>query len=262
MITGILPFVSKPSRYLGNEVNSFHKDSKKVGLKFALAFPDAYEVGMSHIGLQILYSILTSRDDIACERVFAPWIDMGAILRSKGIPLVSLESGLPLRSFDVIGFSLQYELSYTNVLNMLSLSSIPLLADERDENYPIILAGGPCAFNPEPMAEFFDAILIGDGEEAVLEIADAVLRWKEARGDKGAVLKELSRISGVYIPSFFKVRYNPNNTIAEIRPLSKGVGRVKKRLVLDLDMVPHPTRPNLPFMKLNPDRLTVGNARG
>ncbi len=262
MITGILPFVSRPSRYLGNEVNSFHKDSEKVRVKFALAFPDAYEVGMSHIGLQILYSILNSRDDIACERVFAPWIDMEAILRSKGMPLVSLESGLPLRNFDVIGFSLQYELSYTNVLNMLDLSSIPLLADERDENYPIILAGGPCAFNPEPMAEFFDAILIGEGEEAVLEIADTVLRWKEARGDKGALLKELSRIPGVYIPSFFKVRYNPDNTIAEIRPLSKEVGRVKKRLIRDLDKVPHSTRPILPFMKVIHDRLTVEIARG
>ena len=262
MITGLLPFVSRPSRYLGNEVNSVHKDSEKVRVKFALAFPDAYEVGMSHIGLQILYSILNSRDDIACERVFTPWIDMEAILRSKGIPLVSLESGLPLRNFDVVGFSLQYELSYTNVLNMLDLSSIPLLADERDENYPIILAGGPCAFNPEPIAEFFDAILIGDGEEAVLEIADAVLRWKEARGDKGALLKELSRIPGVYIPSFFKVQYYADNTIAKIRPLSKGVDRIKKRVVRDLDTIPHPIRPILPFMKVIHDRLTVEIARG
>ncbi|UCD70846.1 MAG: TIGR03960 family B12-binding radical SAM protein [Syntrophobacterales bacterium] len=258
----LLAFVSRPSRYLGNEVNSFHKDIDKVRLKFALAFPDAYEVGMSHIGLQILYSILNSRDDIVCERVFAPWIDMEAILRSKGMPLVSLESGFPLRNFDVIGFSLQYELSFSNVLNMLELSSIPLLADERDENYPIILAGGPCAFNPEPTAEFFDAILIGEGEEAILEIAEVFLRWKEARGDKGALLKELSRVPGVYIPSFFKVRYNRDNTIAEMRPLSKGVGRVKKRLIHDLDTIPYPTRPILPFMKIIHDRLTAEIARG
>ncbi len=262
MTTGLLPFVSRPSRYLGNEVNSFRKDTGKVGLKFALAFPDAYEVGMSHMGLQILYSILNSRDDIACERVFAPWIDMEALLRGKGAPLVSLESGLPLRNFDVIGFSLQYELSFSNVLNMLELSSIPLLADERDENYPVVLAGGPCTFNPEPMAEFFDAIFIGEGEEAILEIADIVLRWKEACGDKGALLKELSRIPGVYIPSFFKVRYNPDNTIAEIKPLTKEVGRVKKRLIPDLDTIAHPTRPILPFMKVIHDRLTVEIARG
>jgi radical SAM family uncharacterized protein/radical SAM-linked protein len=262
MITGLLPFVSRPSRYLGNEVNSFHKDSNKVGLKFALAFPDAYEVGMSHIGLQILYSILNSRDDIACERVFAPWIDMEAILRNKGMPLVSLESGLPLRNFDVIGFSLQYELSFTNVLNMLDLSSIPLLADEREENDPIILAGGPCTFNPEPMAEFFDAISIGDGEEAILEIADTILQWKEAGGDKGTLLKELSKVPGVYIPTLFTVRYNPDNTIGEIKTLAKEVARVKKSAIRDLDTIVHPTRPILPFMKVIHDRLTVEIARG
>jgi radical SAM superfamily enzyme YgiQ (UPF0313 family) len=149
---------------------------------------------MSHIGLQILYSILNSRDDAACERVFAPWIDMEAILRDKGISLVSLESGLPLRNFDIIGFSLQYELSFTNVLNMLELSSIPLLADERDERDPIVIAGGPCTVNPEPMAAFFDAILIGEGEEAILEIADTFVQWKEARGDKGSLLREFSKV--------------------------------------------------------------------
>ncbi len=258
----LLHFVSRPSRYLGNEVNSVHKDSGKVRLKFALAFPDAYEVGMSHMGLQILYSILNSREDIACERVFAPWIDMEGILRSEGMPLISLESGLPLRNFDIIGFSLQYELSFSNVLNMLSLSSIPLLAHERDENHPVILGGGPCTFNPEPMAAFFDAILIGEGEEAILEIADIVLRWKEARGDKCALLMELSRIPGVYIPSFYKVRYNPDNTIAEIEPLAKEVGRVRKRLIGDLDTIEHPIRPVLPFMKIIHDRLTVEIARG
>ncbi len=262
MMMELLHFVSRPSRYLGNEVNSVHKDSGKVRLKFALAFPDAYEVGMSHMGLQILYSILNSREDIACERVFAPWIDMEGILRSEGMPLISLESGLPLRNFDIIGFSLQYELSFSNVLNMLSLSSIPLLAHERDENHPVILGGGPCTFNPEPMAAFFDAILIGEGEEAILEIADIVLRWKEARGDKCALLMELSRIPGVYIPSFYKVRYNPDNTIAEIEPLAKEVGRVRKRLIGDLDTIEHPIRPVLPFMKIIHDRLTVEIARG
>jgi len=262
MITGLLPSVSRPSRYLGNEVNSFHKDLNKVGLKFALAFPDAYEVGMSHIGLQILYSILNSRDEIACERVFAPWIDMEAILRNKGMPLVSLESGLPLRNFDVIGFSLQYELSFTNVLNMLELSSIPPLADEREEHVPIILAGGPCTFNPEPMAEFFDAILIGDGEEAILEIADTILQWKEAGEDKGNLLKALSKVPGVYIPSLFKVRYNPDNTIGEIKTLAKEVSRVKKTAIRDLDTIVYPTRPILPFMKVIHDRLTVEIARG
>jgi radical SAM family uncharacterized protein/radical SAM-linked protein len=262
MITGLLPFVSRPSRYLGSEVNSFHKDPKKVRLKFALAFPDAYEVGMSHIGLQILYSILNSRDDAACERVFAPWIDMEAILRDKGISLVSLESGLPLRNFDIIGFSLQYELSFTNVLNMLELSSIPLLADERDERDPIVIAGGPCTVNPEPMAAFFDAILIGEGEEAILEIADTFVQWKEARGDKGSLLREFSKVPGMYVPSFLKVRYNHDNTIAEIGSSAGEANRVRKRLIRDLDEVAYPTCPALPFMKVIHDRFTVEIARG
>ncbi len=262
MITDLLPYVSRPSRYLGNEVNSFHKDWKDIRLKFALAFPDAYEVGMSHIGLQILYAILNSRDDIACERVFTPWPDMEGMLRSEGIPLVSLESGLPLRSFDVIGFSLQYELSFSNVLTMLELSSIPLLAAARDEHDPIILAGGPCAFNPEPVAEFFDAIFIGEGEEAILEISDIVLQWKEARGDRDTLLRELSRVPGVYVPSTFRVQYAPDNSISEIRPLKKGADRVKKKWSRDLDSIGYPARPIVPCMKVIHDRLTVEIARG
>jgi radical SAM family uncharacterized protein/radical SAM-linked protein len=262
MITGLLPFVSRPSRYLGNEINSFRKDSQKARLKFALAFPDAYEVGMSHIGLQILYSILNSRDDIACERVFTPWIDMEAILRNRGLPLVSLESGMPLRNFDVIGFSLQYELSFTNVLTMLELSSIPLLANERAEHDPIILAGGPCTFNPEPVADFFDAVFIGEGEEAILEISDTILRWKKAGGDRGSLLREMSKVPGVYIPSLFDVRYKPDNTIAEIRPLAGEAGNIEKRIIGDLDAVAHPSRPALPFTKVIHDRLTVEIARG
>jgi radical SAM family uncharacterized protein/radical SAM-linked protein len=262
MITSLLPHVSRPSRYLGNEVNSSHKDWKNIGLKFAFAFPDAYEVGMSHIGLQALYSILNSRDDIVCERVFTPWPDMEDMLRSKGLPLVSLESGLPLRSFDVIGFSLQYELSFSNVLTMLELSSIPLLANARDEHDPIILAGGPCAFNPEPVAEFFDAILIGEGEEAILEISDIVFQWKEARGDKDTLLGELSRVPGVYVPSTFRVRYAPHNSISEIQPLTKGTDRVKKRWIRDLDSLDYPAHPIVPCMKVIHDRLAVEIARG
>ena len=262
MITDLLPYVSRPSRYLGNEVNSFHKDWKDIRLKFALAFPDAYEVGMSHIGLQILYAILNSRDDIACERVFTPWPDMEGMLRSERIPLVSLESGLPLRRFDVIGFSLQYELSFSNVLTMLELSSIPLLAAARDEHDPIILAGGPCAFSPEPVAEFFDAIFVGEGEEAILEISDIVLQWKEARGDRDTLLRELSRVPGVYVPSTFRVRYAPDNSISEIRPLKKGADRVQKRWSRDLDSIGYPARPIVPCMKVIHDRLTVEIARG
>ncbi len=262
MITGLLPFVSRPSRYLGNEINSFHKEPHKARLKFVLAFPDAYEVGMSHIGLQILYSILNSRDDIVCERVFTPWIDMEALLRNRGLPLVSLESGIPLRDFDVIGFSLQYELSFTNVLTMLELSSIPLLANERDERDPVILAGGPCTLNPEPVADFFDAVFIGEGEEAILELSDTILRWRKARADRGMLLREMLKVPGVYVPSLFDVRYNPDNTIAEVMALAGEAGRIEKRVLGDLDAVDHPVRPALPFTKVIHDRLTAEITRG
>jgi len=187
---------------------------------------------------------------------------MEAILRDRGVPLVSLESGTPLRNFDVIGFSLQYELSFTNVLTMLELSSIPLLANERAEHDPIILAGGPCTFNPEPVADFFDAVFIGEGEEAILEISDTILRWKKAGGDRGSLLREMSKVPGVYIPSLFDVRYKPDNTIAEIRPLAGEAGNIEKRIIGDLDAVAHPSRPALPFTKVIHDRLTVEIARG
>ena len=161
-----LLLVSKPSRYLGNEINSIRKDPTKVRLKFALVFPELYEIGMSHLGLQILYFILNSREDIMCERVFAPWVDLESILRQHRQSLTSLESSIPLKEFDVIGFSLQSELCYTNILNILDLSHIPLRSQDRDETYPLIIAGGPCCFNPEPIASFFDAIVIGEAEEA------------------------------------------------------------------------------------------------
>ena len=175
-----LSLVSKPVRYLGHEIHSIRKDPAEVKLKFCLAFPDVYEVGMSHLGMQILYHILNARKGIACERAFAPWVDMEKVLREKRIPFSSLESSTPLNQFDIVGFSLQYELCLTNVLNMLDLCRIPFFSEERDERFPLIIAGGPTAFNPEPVADFFDAIVIGDGEESFLEICDQVITCKEA----------------------------------------------------------------------------------
>jgi len=164
----VLPLVSKPVRYLGQEINSIRKDPAQIRLKFCLAFPDVYEVGMSHLGIQILYHVLNGKEGVACERAFAPWVDMERVMRQKGLPLSSLESSTPLHQFDVLGFSLQYELGFTNVLNMLDLCRIPFFSKERDERFPLIIAGGPTAFNPEPVADFFDAMVIGDGEEIVL----------------------------------------------------------------------------------------------
>ena len=262
MFKDLLPFISKPSRYLGNEINSVHKDLNKVDLLFALAFPDVYEVGMSHLGLQILYNILNLREDIAAERVFAPWADLEDILRRKNVPLASLESSIPLSNFDIIGFSLQYELSFTNILNMLELGRIPFYTRERDERFPLIIAGGGIAFNPEPIADFFDAIVVGDGEEVILEIADCCLNWKKRKGSKQDLLDDLSKIAGVYIPSFFEIKYNGDGTIKELVSLKKGYDRIKKRIVADLNQVNFPGSPLVPHMQIVHNRLSVEVARG
>ncbi len=261
-IKDYLPLVRRPSRYIGGEVNSVVKDLSTVALKFGLGFPDAYEVGMSHLGIQILYQTLNARDDIAAERVFAPWGDMEALLRDKGERLATLESAIALNELDILGFSLQYELSYTNVLNMLDLGSIPLKAAERKDSDPLVIGGGPSCFNPEPMAEFFDAFLLGDGEEAIMEIVDTVIACKADRLDRAATLKRLSGIKGIYVPSLFDVSYNADNTVSEITPLLSGYDCVERRIVTDIDAMAAPVRPVIPFVETIHDRVTVEIARG
>jgi len=245
-----LSIVSKPVRYLGQEIHSIRKDPAEVKLKFCLAFPDVYEVGMSHLGIQILYHILNGKKGIACERAFAPWVDMEKVLREREIPLSSLESSTPLNQFDILGFSLQYELCFTNVLNMLDLSNIPLFSKDRDDRSPLIIAGGPLTFNPAPVADFFDAMVIGDGEEVVLEICDLALRWKEARGrearaKKEDFLKSLSQLEGVYVPS-----------------LHTEGQKIRKRVISDLNQTFFPSCPIVPYMKVVHDRLNIEIARG
>jgi len=262
MIKDLLPLVSRPTRYLGREVNACHKAINQAKLRFALVFPDAYEIGMSHLGMQILYGLLNAQEGIACERAFSPWFDMEALLRSRGIPLGTLESGTPLRAFDVIGFSLQYELCYTNVLNILSLAQIPLLARERGADMPVIIGGGPCAFNPEPLAAFFDAFCLGDGEEVALEVADRIRTWKEGGGDKDALLKELATIEGVYVPSLFQIGYLRDGTIEGISPLAAHYQGVRKRIITDLNGCFYPLALVVPFMKVIHDRLGVEITRG
>ncbi|MDY7033462.1 MAG: TIGR03960 family B12-binding radical SAM protein [Thermodesulfobacteriota bacterium] len=262
MLREILPLVTKPTRYLGNEINAVHKDLEKVELKFALAFPDVYEIGMSYVGFQILYGILNRKNEIACERVYAPWIDMEKIMREKEIPLTSLESCLPLRDFDVIGFTLPYELCYTNILNMLDLAGIPSFAKERNESMPLVIAGGSCAYNPEPMAEFFDAIVIGDGEEVILEICDCVTEWKNGGGKKIELYNNLSKIQGVYIPSFFDIKYHEDGRIQEIIPLKEGYSNIQKRIVSDLNQAACPTGFIVPFMDIIHNRLSLEITRG
>ncbi len=257
----LLPLVRRPSRYIGAEVNSVKKDLSRVALKFALAFPDSYEVGMSHLGIQILYQVLNGCDEIACERVFAPWPDMEALLRQHGLPLTSLESGLPLSEFHIIGFSLQYELSYTNILNMLELGGVPLRASERAGADPFVLGGGPLTCNPEPVAPFFDAFLLGDGEEAALEMAGVVMEGRREGLSREEILRRLAGIRGVYVPSFFEVGYSGDGTISEVRPLLPGYETIEKRIIMDLDEY-LPVCPVVPFTETIHDRVTVEINRG
>lgn len=261
-IQDILPLVEKPSRYLGTEINAIKKDHNAVQLRIALAFPDLYEIGTSHFGLQILYHILNRHKDIAAERVFAPGLDMAAYLRSADVPIVSLESQQPLNQFDIIGFSLLYELNYTNVLYMLELAKIPFLAGERDLSYPLIIAGGPCTCNPEPVADFFDAMVVGDGENVIIEMSRTWMAWKAGGGlDKDALLKKWADITGVYVPGFFRPRYDDAG-FQTLLPAPERHPGVKRAIIGDLDRAPFPERPIVPFSKPVHDRLRMEVSRG
>ncbi|HEY5975800.1 MAG TPA: TIGR03960 family B12-binding radical SAM protein [Geobacteraceae bacterium] len=252
--------VEKPVRYMGGEMGAILKEHPE--LRFVLAFPDVYEVGMSHLGFQILYSILNGPEWLAAERVYAPWPDREAQLRDAGHPLTTLESGTPLAQAEIIGFTLQYELSYTNILNMLDLAGIPLLAVDRDDQWPLILGGGPCAYNPEPLADFFDAFLLGDGEEACLEIASCYREWRQSSGSKDDLLARLANIPGVYVPSLFQVAYAPDGQLSAITPLKDGYTTVRRRFVTDLAAAPYPTAPVVPFLKTVHDRVSMEIGRG
>ncbi len=260
-ITPLLNQVSKPTRYLGNEINSIHKDWSKVSVKVALAFPDVYEVGMSHLGLKILYQILNDLKDVAAERVYAPWFDAEELMRKNTIPLFSLESRSPIKEFDILGFSLQYELGYTNILNMLDLSQIPLLSSSRNNQFPLIIAGGPLAFNPEPLAEFIDLFCIGDGEELIFELIEV---YKQNRHkSKSDLLVALSQINGVYVPSLYQVDYHEDGRIKKFSPKLPSVPeKIRKRLITDLDKAPFPTNQIIPLMNIIHDRASLEIQRG
>jgi len=257
-----LSMIEKPSRYLGSEINAVQKDLNRVKLRVALAFPDLYEIGTSHFGLQILYHILNSHSEIAAERVFAPALDMEAHLRQTKRPIFSLESHTSLGRFDIIGFSLLYELNYTNVLTMLELADVPWLAAERDSGHPFVIAGGPCTCNPEPVADFFDAMVVGDGEAVVVELARAWLAWNESGiRDRQALLKSWSELEGVYIPGFFEARYDRSG-FQTVVPRLQDYATVKRAIVADLDAAPFPDRPVVPFGKPVHDRLRLELSRG
>ena len=261
-ITDFLPLVRKPTRYINQELNAIKKDLSKVSLTFGLGFPDTYEVGMSHLGMQILYNVLNARADIACERVYAPWKDMEVLLRDKDAPLTTLESAMPLSDLDIMGFSIQYELSYTNILNMLQLGGIPLHSTDRGDNDPFVIGGGPGAFNPEPVAGFFDCFLVGDGEEGAVEICDVIMEGKKQKKAREDILRDLAKIEGVYVPLLFYVTYNEDNTLKAITSLVPGRDKVKRRMIPDINSAPQPENPVIPYMATVHDRLSVEISRG
>ena len=263
----ILPGVLKPLRYIGSELNAVKKDWNSVKLRTLFAFPDLYEVGMSHLGLRILYHLVNDHTDFLMERVFAPWTDMEQAMRDKEIPLFSLESWRPVRDFDCIGFTLQYEMSYTNILNMLDLGKIPLKATDRDDSFPLIIAGGPCASNPEPLAGFFDLFVIGEGEEVILEIFRIITEHRFIRGgkqEKDLLLQELDRVAGVYIPAFYTPVCNANGEFQgmERTGLDPAAPRIVKRVVRDLDKAYFPLKPIVPYLEVVHDRIMLEVLRG
>jgi len=259
----VLPFVRKPGRYLGNEWNSVRKTWNAAQVRMVFAFPDVYEIGMSHLGLQILYGLVNQHPQYLMERVFAPGVDLEELLRTKGIPLFSLESCRPLKDFDVVGFTLQYELSFTNILNMLDLAGIPLQSRNREASDPLVIAGGPGAFNPEPLADFIDLFLIGDSEESLPELLSRLQALKQEGANRQQVIFQMAQISGVYAPSLYQPVYAPDGRLQETAPDLEGIpGRVAKRLVKDLDEAYFPLRPIVPTVEVVHDRIMLEVLRG
>lgn len=257
-----LPKVQKPGRYTGGELNSVVKDKNSVDIRYAFCFPDTYEIGMSHLGMKILYGLVNAREDAWCERVFAPDVDMEKVMRENSIPLYGLESGDGIAEFDLIGFTMQYELSYTNVLNMLDLAGLPVRSKERNSLTPIVVAGGACVCNAEPMAEFFDITLPGDGEEVTNELIDLLKEYKSKGASKREFLEAAAQIKGVYVPSLYEVEYNEDNTVKAINATCGAPEKVEKRNVADLDSMYSPSDFVVPFLEVVHDRTTVEIFRG
>lgn len=258
----ILPLVQKPGRYIGGELNSVIKDKSKVNLRYAFCFPDSYEIGMSHLGMKILYSIANDHDDIWCERVFAPWHDMEAEMRKHNIPLYGLESGDSIKDFDLIGFTLMYELSYSNVLNMLDLAGLPVKAADRHSLTPIVVGGGPCACNPEPMAEFFDIFSLGEGEEMYEPLFELLKECKKNKSTKEEFLRLAAKLDGFYVPSLYEIEYNEDKTVKAVVPKDGAPQKVTKQVVSDFDNVKYPEKFVVPYIDVVHDRVVHEILRG
>ncbi len=262
-IDKILMNVQKPTRYTGGELNSCVKNPADVKVRFGFCFPDVYEIAMSHLGLKILYHVLNKRDDTFCERVFAPWVDMEEEMKKEGMKLFALESGDEIDAFDIIGFTLQYELSYTNVVNMLSLAGISLYSKDRKEGEPFVCAGGPCAYNGEPIADFIDFFMMGEGEEMINEVVDAYIEWKDSGKERIEYLREIAKIDGIYVPSFYDVSYNEDGTVKAVSPNEKcAKPTVRKRIMLDFDKTDAPESIIVPYGEIVHDRVMLEVFRG
>ncbi len=259
----ILLKIEKPARYIGNEVNSVIKDKEQVNIRFAMCFPDVYEIGMSHLGIQILYDMFNRWDDVWCERIYSPWMDLDQIMREEHILLFALESQDPIKEFDFLGITIQYEMCYTNILQILDLSDIPLYACDRDESDPIVIGGGPCAANPEPLAQFFDLFYIGEGETVYEQLLDAYKENKQNGGSRKTFLEKAAEIEGIYVPGFYRVTYKEDGTIADFTPVNPHARPViRKQMEKDLTNTYYPQAPVVPFIKVTQDRIVLEIQRG
>ena len=259
----ILLKIEKPARYIGNEVNSVIKDKNNIDIRFAMCFPDVYEIGMSHLGIQILYDMFNQFEDTWCERVYSPWMDLDAIMREQKIPLFALESQDPIKEFDFLGITIQYEMCYTNILQILDLSQIPLSAIDRSEEDPIVIGGGPCSYNPEPIAEFFDLFYIGEGETSYRELLDVYKQCKAAHKSRKEFLIEAARIQGIYVPQLYEVTYHEDGTIGSFQPNVEGIpSTIMKNIVMDASNTYYPKKPVIPFIKATQDRVMLEIQRG
>ena len=255
--------VEKPARYVGGELNAVIKDKDRIDIRFAMCFPDVYEIGMSYLGIQILYDLFNRREDTWCERVYSPWPDLDAIMREKKIPLFALESQDPLKDFDFLGFTLQYEMGYTNILQVLDLAGIPLLAKDRVENDPLVIGGGPCSYNPEPLADFFDLFYMGEGEVSYGELLDRYKANKAAGGSRMDFLKAAAGVPGIYVPALYEAVYNEDGTLAATRPLvPEAPGKIRRVIVNDLDDTVYPDKLIVPYVRSFQDRVTLEVMRG
>ena len=259
----ILLQVEKPARYIGNEVNSIMKDKDNVDIRFAMCFPEVYEIGMSHLGIQILYDMFNRREDTWCERVYSPWVDLDKIMREQDIPLFALESQDPIKDFDFLGITLQFEMCYTNILQILDLAKIPLHSKDRTMDDPFVIGGGPCAYNPEPLAEFFDMFYIGEGETVYDQLLDTYKKWKKSGKERLQFLEMASEIEGIYVPLFYDVTYKEDGTIASFTPNnSHAKSKIRRQVAADMEQTTYPLKPIVPFIKVTQDRAVLEIQRG